>query len=274
MRYHARNVSRSLKTIVLLIAGAYIGINVLMLANQRQYMYLPSTERVAPAEAGLPDVDEVVLRTPSGTELVSWFAAAAVDRPTVLLFHGNAGAVHHRAYRVRELQAAGYGIFMLGYPGYGGSSGMPTEASLLEAAQLAYDYLREGGIGSGDIVLWGESIGTGVAVQLAAMVDAKALVLEAPMSSAVDVAREHYPLLVARYFMADTFLSVDYIDRIGMPVLVMHGDRDRIIPLRLGEKLVEHAVEPKTLVVLEGAGHNNLGQFATQRIARDFIDAL
>ena len=94
------------------------------------------------------------------------------------------------------------------------------------------------------------------------------------LSSATDVARVHYPLLVASFFLRDSFQSVDYIDRIDMPLLVMHGEQDKIIPLPLGQKLVEHAVEPKELVVIEGAGHNNLSQYATGSIAREFIESL
>ena len=265
---------KSLGRLILVIAVVYLGMNVLMYVNQRGYMYLPSVDRVAPAEVGLEDVEEVVLRNASGDELISWFSNAAPGRPTVLLFHGNAGAVYHRAYRFRGLQAAGYGVFILGYPGYGGSGGKPTETSMVEAAQLAYDFLIDAGVDAGNIVIWGESIGTGVGVQLAATVDAKALVLEAPMSSASDVAGEHYPFMVARFLMKDTFRSDKHIDKIGMPLLVMHGDRDRVIPLEFGKKLVESAVEPKQLVVLEGAGHNNLYQFSTDRIARDFIESL
>lgn len=248
--------------------------NVLMFVNQRDYMYLPSVDRIAPSEAGLASVAEIALQTTANAELISWYAAASEGRPTVLLFHGNAGAVYHRAYRIRELQAAGYGMFILGYPGYGGSSGEPTEASMVEAARLAYDYLLDAGLSANDIVIWGESIGTGVAVQLAAKVDAKALILEAPMSSASDVAAVHYPYMIARFFMKDKFASADYIDKIGMPLLVMHGDRDRVIPLELGRKLMEGAAEPKALVVVEGAGHNNLHQFQTNRVATEFIESL
>ena len=265
---------KSAARILLLVLAVYTGMNVLMYANQRQYMYIPSVERVAPGEAGLRGVEEVLLRTAAEAELISWYLTPATGQPTVLLFHGNAGAVYHRAYRIRELQAAGYGVFILGYPGYGGSGGEPTEASMMEAARLAYDHLVEAGIDPGSIVIWGESIGTGVATQLAAVVDAKALVLEAPMSSATDVAAQHYPFMLARFLMKDRFESVNYIDKIDMPLLVMHGDRDRIIPLELGEKLVDSAVEPKTLVVLEGAGHNNLYQYSTNAIALEFINSL
>lgn len=257
--------------LLLLIAAVYGGMNVLMYANQRNYMYLPSVDRIAPTEAGLNNVAEIVLRTASNDELISWYAAALQGQPTVLFFHGNAGAVYHRAYRIKDLQVAGFGVFILGYPGYGGSGGRPTEGSMVEAAQLAYDHLLDAGLSANDIVIWGESIGTGVGVQLAATVDAKALILEAPMSSASDVAAVHYPYMIARFLMKDKFASVASIDKIGMPLLVMHGDRDRVIPLELGRKLVESAVEPKTLVVVEGAGHNDLYQYSTNAIAQQFI---
>lgn len=265
---------KALQRILLLAAVVYLGMNVLMYASQRDYMYLPATERVLPRDAGFADVAEVRIRNAAGAELLSWYLAPPPGRPTVLFLHGNAGAVYHRTHRVRALQSAGFGVFLLGYPGYGGSGGEPGEASLVEAAGLAYRYLLDAGVSADRIVIWGESIGTGVAVQLAAGVEAKALVLEAPMSSASDVAAEHYPLMVARFFMTDTYRSVDYIDRIGMPLLVMHGDRDRVIPLQLGEKLIARAADPKALDVIEGAGHNDLYQFGTDAIARNFIETL
>ena len=94
------------------------------------------------------------------------------------------------------------------------------------------------------------------------------------MSSATDVARVHYPFLVASFFLRDSFQSVEHIGRIDMPLLVIHGEKDTIIPLQLGEKLVEHAAEPKKLVVIDGAGHNDLSMYATGSIAREFIESL
>ena len=255
------------------LAG-YCSINVLAYTNQQNMMYIPSVERISPADVGLANVDEVVLATESKVELTSWFARPANNRPTVLFFHGNAGAVGNRAYRFRDMMVQGYGVFVLGYPGYGGNAGEPSEANFNEAAQIAYDYLRQSGIESSDIVIYGESIGSGVAVQLAAKVPARGLILEAPMSSAVDVAHEHYPYLLAGLLLRDSYRSVDYIENIDMPLLVIHGDKDAIIPLQLGKALVDHAREPKTLVVLEGAGHNNLSQYSASGIASEFIKSL
>lgn len=265
---------RAIKLIFGVFLVVYLGINALAYTNQRDMMYIPSTERVSPVNIGLHDVDEVVLPMGSDAELVSWFARPKEDRPTVMFFHGNAGAVSHRAYRFRELMAHGYGVFVLGYPGYGGNAGEPSEPSFHKAAQTAYDYLRTSGIDARDIVIYGESIGSGVAVQLAAGVSAKGLILEAPMSSAIDVAREHYPYLLVSFLLRDSYQSVEYIEKIDMPLLVMHGDKDVVIPVELGRKLIDRAIDPKKLVVIEGAGHNNLGQFSTSRIARDFIESL
>lgn len=262
------------KVLVTFLLIAFVGIHALFYLSQRQLMYFPTRERVQPREVGLVDVQEVVLRDRSGDSLFSWFGRAQAGKPTVLFFHGNGGAVNHRAHRFRGLMADGLGMFMLGYPGYGGSDGRPSERAFLEGARLAYEYLRGEGLEPDDIVIYGESIGSSVAVQLAATVSARGLVLEAPMSSAVDVAREHYPWLLAGLLMKDTYRSVDYIQRIDMPVLVMHGENDRIVPIGLGKKLFEEAPDPKTFVPIPDAGHNDLYLHPTDEIAADFIEAL
>jgi hypothetical protein len=237
-------------------------------------MYFPTLERVGPEEVGLHDVDEVTLQTNSNVNLTSWYGRAKIGRPTVLFFHGNGGAVNHRAHRFRELMSEGYGIFVLGYPGYGGNNGHPSELSFREGSTLAYEYLRNSGVSADDIVIYGESIGSGVAVQLAASVKARGLILEAPMSSTIDVAREHYPYLLVSFLLKDTFQSIDYIEHIDMPLLVMHGNSDQIIPIRVGRKLFENAKDPKTFIELKGAGHNNLQLYSINEFARDFIESL
>jgi pimeloyl-ACP methyl ester carboxylesterase len=256
------------------ILAIYFAINLFAYANQRQLMYFPSSERVSPDEVGLHDVNEVTLRTIANVNLSSWYGPARIGQPTILFFHGNGGAVSHRAQRFRELMAEGFGIFALGYPGYGGNNGRPSESSFLEASTLSYEYLRNSGVAADDIVIYGESIGSGVAVQLAASVEARALILEAPMSSTIDVAREHYPYLIARFLLRDTYQSVDYIEQINMPLLVMHGSRDQVIPIGIGRKLFQKAKDPKTFIELKEAGHNNLQSYSVKEIARDFIESL
>ncbi len=253
---------------------AFLGIHAFFYLSQRQLMYFPTRERVLPQEVGLVAVEEVALRNQAGETLLSWFGKARTGKPTLLFFHGNGGALNHRAHRFRGLMADGFGIFMLGYPGYGGSDGRPSERAFLEGATLAYEYLQGQGLESDDIVIYGESIGSSIAIQLAASVGAKGLVLEAPMSSAADVARVHYPWLLAGLLIKDSYRSIDHIDKIDMPMLVMHGENDRIIPIELGRKLFDAALDPKTFVGLPGAGHNDLYLHSTDEIAADFINQL
>ena len=262
------------KAVLTALLIAFLGIHGCFYLGQRQLMYFPARERVLPNDVGLSGVDEIALRNESGEALRSWFGEARAGRPTILFFHGNGGAVNHRAHRFRALMADGFGVFMLGYPGYGGSDGRPSEQAFVEGARLAYQFLRDKGLEPDDIVIFGESIGSSVAVQLAATVDAKGLVLEAPMSSAVDVAREHYPWLLAAFLMRDSYRSIDYIERIDMPMLVIHGEEDRIIPMKLGQRLFDRAREPKKFVGIPGAGHNDLHLYSTDAIAAEFIDAL
>ena len=262
------------KFVVVLFALSFFGIQSYFYLNQRELMYFPSVERVHPRDVGLLDVGEVELRTDANVPLVSWYGKAKPGVPTILFFHGNGGAVSHRAHRFRGLMAEGLGVFVLGYPGYGGNGGQPSEASFLDGALRSYDYLRGLGISASDIVIYGESIGTGVAVQLAAQVDAKALILEAPLSSAADVARQHYPYLLVDLLMKDPYRSVDYIEDIGMPLLVIHGDQDRIIPIEHGERLFAKAKDPKSFAAIPGATHNDLHLFSIDAIAREFIESI
>ena len=261
----------SLAKFLLTLLAIYAVFVLLVFVGQRKLMYFPTTERVPPAELGLRDIDEVTLELATGEQLHSWYAAASAGRPTLLLFHGNAGAVSHRAHRFADYMPHGYGVFVLGYPGYGGSDGSPSEESFGAAAAAAYQFLLSRGIDPQDIVIYGESIGSGVAVRLAAQVSASALVLEAPMASAVDVASRHYPFLPVRLLLRDSYRSIDRIAAIDMPLLVIHGTNDAIIPIESGKLLFEAAVEPKQFAAIEGAGHNDLPLFPVVRIVQQFL---
>ncbi len=239
--------------------------------KQREMMFVPTTSRVVPGDIGLSRVKEIEFRTGQGKRLYSWYDDADPGQSTILFFHGNAGSLIHRRHRFREYANAGFGVFMLGYPGYGGSEGGPSEEAFNDAAQLAYDYLQSDGVSADDIVIYGESIGTGVAVTLASRNAARALVLEAPMSSAVRVAEAHYPYLPVRLLMLDPFDSIERIDRIDMPLLIVHGDEDRIIGIENGRRLFERALQPKAFYQVRGAGHNDLSDFPILEEVEKFI---
>ncbi|WP_374431494.1 alpha/beta hydrolase [Tabrizicola sp.] len=239
---------------------------------QRELQYFPTRRDPAPEAVGLDGVTRVELPTPDGEILVLWTVPAAADRPTVLFLHGNGGEVADRADRLAFYQAKGFGVAFLSWRGYGGSTGSPSEAGLVADAKAAYDYLRDQGVPSDRIAVVGESLGTGPAVQLAAANPVGALVLEAPYSAAVDIARAAYPWLPVGLLMKDQFRSRDHIAAVRAPILILHGDDDRVIPPGFGRRLFEAARDPKTFLSLGPVGHEALFTPTTWAAGAEFID--
>jgi uncharacterized protein len=242
----------------------------LMYFAQRSFMYFPDTSRTPPSSLGLA-AEEVTLDTADGEKVIAWHVPAREGRPVVLYFHGNGGALNLRADRFRNLTADGTGLLALSYRGYGGSSGRPSERGLLADAEAAYAFAAAR-YGAERIVLWGESLGTGVAVALAASSPVARVLLESPFTSAADIAASTYFFLPVRLLMHDQFRSDERIGAITAPVLVLHGDRDTIVPIRLGERLYEMIRAPKRFLRLPGAGHNDHDQFGAIALVRPFID--
>lgn len=228
--------------------------------SQRRLMYFPDPARLPPSSLGLANVSETVLTAPDGATLVTWTAIPRPGMPTLLYFHGNAGNLTNRADRARRYTDAGFGLAMLSYRGYGGSTGSPSEANNLADARLAYDRLTAQGLQPRDIVLYGESLGTGVAVQLAAEKPVGAVILDAPFTSMVEMAALAYPFIPARRLLIDRYESDRHIAKVQAPVLVLHGVRDRVIPVAMGRALFAMASEPKQLEIYPDGGHTDLDQ--------------
>lgn len=258
----------TLVTFGLLYAVALSGIY----AFQRELQYFPTRRDPAPEALGLTGVARVALATPDGETLVLWVSPPVGDRPVILFLHGNAGEIADRADRLAFYQARGYGVAFLSWRGYGGSTGSPSETGLLTDAKAAYDHLRAQGIPANRIVLVGESLGTGPAVITAARNPIAALILEAPYSAAVDIARRAYPWLPVGLLMQDQYRSRDHIAAIRAPLLVLHGARDRVIPQGFGKRLFDLAIEPKTFLSLGPVGHEALFSPETWEKEVAFID--
>jgi fermentation-respiration switch protein FrsA (DUF1100 family) len=263
-------IKLTLVTFGLVYAAALSGLYV----TQRELQYFPSRLDPAPDAMGLEGVERVLLTTPDGETLVLWHSPAPGGRPTVLFLHGNAGSIADRAQRLAYYQSRGLGAAFLSWRGYGGSSGRPSEAGLLADARTAYDFLVGMGIAPESIVLVGESLGSGAAVPLAATVPVGSVVLEAPFTSAAAVARLAYPWVPVGLLMKDQFRSSALIDQIDAPLLVLHGERDGIIPFAFGRALYAEATEPKTFLSLGPVGHAALSDPATWAHGADFIDGL
>ena len=257
----------TLKALLLIGAVVYFAIVALMYFTQRSLMYFPEILRTAPTQAGLPQAEEVVLDTADGERVIVWHIAPRGDQPVVLYFHGNGGALRYRADRFRALTQDGTGLVALSYRGYAGSSGRPSEDGLIADARAAYAFATQH-YPAARLVIWGESLGTGVAVAIAAEKAAEKkvarLVLEAPFASAVSVAAAVYPFVPVRFLMKDQFRSDLRIRNVKVPVLIVHGDRDTVIPIESGERLYALAEDPKRFLRVAGAGHEDLGSRAVE----------
>lgn len=244
---------------ILAVVALYALVCAGLFAIQRNLQYFPDKRIPIPAEVGLPAYRTVSVQTADGLVLSGLYAEAArPDLPTVLHFHGNAGNAGDRAEIATALHGAGYGVLLAGYRGYGGNPGRPTEQGLTTDARAWADWLVQRGISGRKLVLYGESLGTGVAVRLATERKAAGLILEAPFTSITDVAARAYPVLPVRLLLLDRFDSLSRIADIQAPLLVIHGEKDRVVPVDLGRRLFAAAPAPKTPVWLPRAGHNDL----------------
>ncbi len=204
--------------------------------------------------------EDVSFEAEDGVTLHGWFCAVSDPAITILHSHGNAGNITHRADLVRlwqrHLRAS---VLLYDYRGYGRSEGRPSEGGLYRDARAAYRWLTgKKGIAARDVVLWGESIGAAVALDLALSVPHRALVLEAPFTSAVDMGRLLFPWAPVRLLMRTRFDNLAKIGRIKRPVLIIHGTDDSIVPFDMGRRLFEAAPEPKRFLAVQGADHNDL----------------
>ncbi len=238
------------------IALVYAGVCLVMYLAQRKLQYFPDTRHAVPSDYSLEAITDVELTTKDGETIHGWYAKPGdPTKPLILYFQGNAEAIQSRWERAKLFTEEGYGVFMLSYRGYGGSTGTPTEAGLMLDAQAAYGFLREQGFSDDQLVYWGESLGSGIAVQLAAKHHPRAIILEAPFSSAADVARRSYWFLPVGLLMKDQFKSIDHVGSINAPLFIFHGDADVVVPYGLGQKLFDAAREPKKFHTVEGGGH-------------------
>jgi hypothetical protein len=199
---------------------------------------------------------DIWLEASDGVRLHAWWIEVPGSTLATLFLHGNAGNITHRAFHAQEITAAGSSLLLLDYRGYGRSGGSPTEKGLYRDAEAAWLWLQRRGFAQDRIILHGESLGTAAAVELAARTRPAGVILEAPLSSARDVAATVLPLIGSCIVWG--FDSLSRIDRVTAPKLFIHGERDSIVPIRLGERLYAAAPNPKDFWRIPTAGHNDI----------------
>jgi fermentation-respiration switch protein FrsA (DUF1100 family) len=240
------------------LVAVYAAVGLVAYLGQRKLMYFPDRERTLPAEVGLSGVAERTIVTPDGHHIIAWYGKALPGKPTLLYFHGNGGSLRVRAPRVARFMNEGWGVYMMTYRGYGGSTGSPSEIANVADARLAYEALLREGAAPSSVIVYGESLGSGVAVRIAAELPVAGVILDAPYTSIVDVAAQSYPFLPVRLLLIDRYDSKRYIGAIKAPLLILHGAHDNVVPVEMGRELAKLAPEPKRLVVFPNGYHSDL----------------
>jgi len=240
---------------------------------QRHLMYHPGGDLPVLAQSAIAGFEQVRLSTEDGLELLAWYLPAEGGRATLIVTHGNAGHIGHRTPKLAAYADAGYGLLLVEYRGYGGNPGKPDEDGLYLDAEAGFAFLESRGVLPERIVAYGESLGTAVAVEMAARYPVAAVILESPFTSIADVAASHYWYVpMARWLVLDGFHAERRIERIDAPILMLHGARDSIVPTRMGENLFAAANDPKQFWLAPEADHNDLYDHGAADVALKFLD--
>ena len=247
---------------VLITLVMYIALVLMLYIMQRELIYIPSQVRPLPENFGLETFDAQIVEIDSEQEisLYSWWVEPAKpNKSTILYFSGNAGHIGYRSQKVIHYIQQGYGLLMVSYRYNAGIGGDPSEKNIMTDAQAAYDYLMSNNIPKENIIIYGESLGTGVAAKLAATNETGALILEAPYTSLYELAYTHYPMVpFPKLLVKDKFDTDSIISQIKSPIFIMHGTNDRVIPYHHSEKLVKKIKTNYILYPLENYGHSGL----------------
>lgn len=238
---------------------------------QRRILYFPNSTAVAPQDVALTQCRTQPLIAPDNTALNAWYCPPQAGFATIVYFHGNAGHLGDRANKFRAFTQAGFGLMAVSYRGYGGSAGTPSEAGIYSDARTAIAYVTgQERTPLSRLVLYGESLGTGVAVQMASEHAVAAMVLEAPYTSVVDRGQEKYPFLPVSLLAKDRFESAAKLPSLRLPVLILHGERDTTIPVHHGRAMLELANAPKRGVFYPQTAHTDFDIPSITAELRDF----
>lgn len=269
---------RTIRTVLLVVAGLYALAALGMFVVQRRIVFVPDTSRPDVATAHVPGLREIELITASGLWLHAWFLPPPPGRAVVAFFHGNGGNLGDRINWIQALAAARYGLLLPEYPGFGGNPGSPSEEGFAETADAALAWLDANLVGV-RIVIYGESIGSAVAVRAAATREGAGratagMILESPFSSITDIGRRQFPWLPVALLLRDQFDCIARIPFIHTPLLVLQGARDTLVPPALGQRLFAAANEPKRLWVAPEGRHDTLGQNGAMPVIFGFLDRM
>lgn len=265
----------SIRKILFTVVFAYAALLAVLFFSQRDLLYYPFGEYAPPQQAGLENTQEMRFATADGTQSLAWFSPPPEDSSgkVVVFFHGNGGSIGHNVGLLTRLQHERFGFLAMEYRGYPGYAGDTTEQNLYIDARAAMEFLQEQGYRGEDIILLGQSLGSGIAVQMAVEYDVALLALLSPFTAIADAAAEIYWYVPVQYLVLDRFDSYSKIADVSAPIYIFHGSDDTLVPIALGKRLYDRATAQKRFFEQEGKGHNNLDLTRVIRRIAEFTDA-
>jgi len=245
-------------TSIIALVSFYLLLLVIVFFFQRNLLYHPSVNNYLQNQ-GLSepnDIEKVNITTKDKIDLVGWFYKKNLEKfKTILFFHGNAGSLENRTYKLNHFKDLNVNFLIIAWRGFSGNEGKPNEKGLYEDADSAISWLKTKGIDEKNIILYGESLGTGVAIEIAQNKNYAGVILESPFTSMINMGRKYYPFFPVNFLLKDKFESNKKISSVSAPVLIIHGKVDKIVPYYMGEKMYELANEPKFFYTQEYGDH-------------------
>ena len=240
-----KKLRNNLLNFIQIIILVYFLILIFLYFYQRNLMYHPSENNYSNDQLTI-QIEKVRVNTEDGIELLGWYHKKDIDRyKTILYFHGNAGSLENRIHKLNHFKEMDVNFLIIAWRGFSGNKGKPSEKGLYEDGRSAINWLLKKGVNEENIIIYGESLGTGVATHLSQNRKFAGIVLETPFTSMVDAAKKFYPYIPVSLLLKDKFNNKDKIKNVIVPVLIMHGESDQIIPFFMGKKIYEVANEPK-----------------------------
>ena len=260
--------------ILLIFALIYFFILISTYIFQRNLLYHPTEDNYS-GDQILVSIEKVKINTQDSIELMSWYHNKNVNNyKTILFLHGNAGSLENRIHKINHFKDMNINFLLVAWRGFSGNKGTPTEKGLYEDAESAVRWLKSKGVSENNIIVYGESLGTGVATEIAQNKNFAGIILESPFTSMIDAGKDKYPYLPVRLLLKDRYESNKKIKNINSPILIMHGKVDNIVPFYMGKKMYELANEPKYSYFSEYDDHMMEYNEKLLKVLKDFIGSL
>ena len=260
--------------ILLIFVAIYFFILISTYLFQRNLLYHP-TENNYFGDQLTVSIDKVKIKTQDNIELMSWYHSKNLtDYKTILFLHGNAGSLENRIHKINHFKDMNVNFLLISWRGFSGNKGKPTEEGLYQDARSAVAWLKSKDISENNIIIYGESLGTGVATEIAQNKNFGGIILESPFTSMIDAGKDKYPYLPVRLLLKDKYESDKKIKNIKSPILIMHGKVDNIVPFHMGKRMYELANQPKYFYFSEYDDHMMEYNEKLLKALKDFVKSL